>query len=230
MNKDIIKFIEAESDFEKLHRGSTTLVYQEALGATRLEIGPRWPTIKLALNLLAQVTPFPRILETGCLRKRFDYGAGCSTVVFCDFLNTLEQGGTLVSVDINQENVSLAAEVLKEQEYPEKVHYNFAHAHSVQWIKELFENDFVPPQEKYFDLVYLDSQDADLNDESITKQAQLHQAEEVFYTLHLSPRLILLDDNKLPFGGKCLLAKQRLWDSGRYILLYEDYQSLWLRK
>jgi len=225
-DENIISFCQQGSEFEEKHRG--LILYESA--NTGLEIGPRWPTFKIALNLIAQSTLSPRILETGCMRRVNDYAAGNSTLLFCDFLAGLELGGTLISVDNSEDSIYLASHVLEEQKYPKKVSYNFVKEHSVEYIMKLVTNTDMLPQDKLFDLVYLDSQDADPNDEAITLQSQIHQSEEVFYVLHLQPRMILLDDNKLPFGGKCRLSKERLWATNQYVLIYEDYQSLWLRK
>jgi hypothetical protein len=73
----------------------------------------RFYTFKAALNLFLQMGG-KTILETGCVRQLEDYGAGYSTVLFCDVLDKF--GGHLWSVDINPKNVEFCEQITKEWE------------------------------------------------------------------------------------------------------------------
>lgn len=194
--------------------------------------GGRWYTFKTALNLLKQLVPKPRILETGCVRLKDDYGAGYSTVIFADFLDYWSKlGGELVSVDISSLNILTAQSILMTQHHTSRAQVSLVKAHSVQYLASLVEeNTQAGYQKNYFDLIYLDSQDYDPVNFEATFAAQEHQSEEAFYSLHLEPKIILLDDNDQEAGGKTLLSKQRILDTDRYLLLYEGRQSLWLKK
>lgn len=191
----------------------------------RSRLDGRFPTMKLAFNLLLQ-RPNPTVVETGCIRLAEDFGAGCSTVLFCEFLQ--RYGGYLLSVDINPTNVELAAQLTSE------------------WrsVRELFLDDSIhflestlrafPRFPGTIDLLYLDSLDYPLqqlldlcardglplhDDEAIAARypelvlpPQQHCLAELraAQTLLTDNSIVLIDDNDLPGGGKSRLARKQL--------------------
>jgi len=72
----------------------------------RARMDSRWPTMRAALNLFLQ-RGGTRIVETGCVRQEDDYGAGYSSVLFCQVLS--RYGGHLWTVDISADNLSVCA-------------------------------------------------------------------------------------------------------------------------
>ena len=73
----------------------------------------RYATFKTALNLYLQQDG-KVIVETGCARQHGDYGAGLSSLLFCDFLS--RYGGHLWSIDISDANLKVCADITKEFE------------------------------------------------------------------------------------------------------------------
>ena len=208
----------------------------------RTRLDGRFPTMKLAFNLLLQ-RQNPTVVETGCIRLAEDYGAGCSTVLFCEFLH--RYGGCLFSVDITQAHVELAAQLTSE------------------WmpVRELFLGDSIhflestlrayPRFPGTIDLLYLDSLDYPLqqlldlcgrdglplhDDEAIAARyaelvlpPQQHCLAELraARSLLTENSIVLIDDNDLPGGGKSRLARQQLQEWG-WICLLDLQQTIWM--
>lgn len=208
-----------------------------------LSLGKRFHTMKAALTLFL-ARGGQTIVETGCQRLEDDWGAGCSTEVFSEFI--CHYGiGKMYSIDNNQENINFAAELTN----PE--------------VTEFICEDSVIALQKFrypmIDLLYLDSYDypyEELLDEfgrqddldlaierihnvsddyivqhfiDIIKPSQEHQVKELEAAedkLHENS-IILLDDYDLPGGGKCRLSHEWLLDHDWKPIL-TSYQSLWI--
>lgn len=76
----------------------------------RTKLDGRWATMKMALNLARQ-RGRDTIFETGCQRMKDDWGAGCSTTIFCEFVE--RYGGHLCSVDNNERHLKIAEELTR---------------------------------------------------------------------------------------------------------------------
>jgi len=174
----------------------------------------RFWTFKVALNLFLQ-RGGATIVETGCLRSKDDWGAGMSTLLFGEFCKKYNK--ILYTVDNNAKHLSIAKKITAP--FQDNIIYVLDDSHH-------FLNNLVIK----IDLLYLDSLDADPNNQQITREAQLHQLVEIQLALpKLSEKaIVLLDDNNLPFGGKPYLAKDFLLEKG-FTLLMDYHQSLWTK-
>jgi hypothetical protein len=213
----------------------------------RVKSDSRYLTFKTALNLFLQQKG-RTIVETGTTRLPDDWGAGMSTLLFADYLRTENPQGSLITIDIDTNNLNKCKEIT---------------AGFYKVIKYVL-SDSVEALKKYdgkpIDLLFLDSFDypygemlndyggqADLNEaikklneipeEEIEKKykdliepAQQHQLNEYLAVKDkLSDRaIVLLDDNDFPGGGKCRLTKEQLLKDG-WILLIDQQQSLWMK-
>ena len=208
----------------------------------RSRLDGRFPTMKVALNLFMQRAG-RTIVETGCVRMANDFGAGCSTVLFCEFLH--RYGGCLLSVDNNPDHLELAAKLTS----------------SWPATRELFLGDSVYFLETTLrgharfsgaiDLLYLDSFDYPVQQllEACSQAGLDHRDDEAiaarFPELVLPPQqhclaelraaepllhensIVLIDDNDLPGGGKSRLARQQLHDWG-WVCLLDSQQTVWI--
>ena len=175
----------------------------------------RFWTFKIALNLFLQKGG-NLILETGCLRLKDDWGAGCSTLIFGDFCTYFDK--KLLTVDSNRGNLEIARR--------ETIDYSQA----IEYISQDSLTFLADYKGEKIDLLYLDSFDASLSDEILTKKSQEHQLKEMQLILPSlsSEAIVLLDDNNLPFGGKTKLTKEFLL-SNNFKLLMDFHQSLFYR-
>src|SRR5574343_548394 len=213
--------------------------------ATPLSAGPRFDTLKIALNLFRQ-RHGRLIVETGCQRQLDDWGGGCSTQVFADSL--AHYGGKLVSIDISPENIATARQINPSP------YIDFICNDSVNGLSSLSTFDQI-------DLLYLDSFDypygqlldlyggktdivraidqlKQLNEttivqlhNSIIEPCQQHCLKEIQTAMPFlhSGSVILIDDNNLPGGGKARLANEYLETHG-WVLVHCSYQALWIHQ
>lgn len=224
---DCAAFISGRGWFDQLYR-------------TRLD--GRFPTMKLALNLFLQ-RQGRTIVETGCVRLANDFGAGCSTVLFCEFLQ--RYGGRLLSVDNNQDHLELAAELTAEWSSTRELFLG----DSVYFLESTIRAHGRFP--RTIDLLYLDSFDYPVHqileacardqinpvdDEAIAVRypelvlppqehclAELRAAQSLLH----EESIVLIDDNELPGGGKSRLARQQLREWG-WTCLLDLQQTLWV--
>jgi len=174
----------------------------------------RFWTMKIALNWLMQ-NKGENIVETGTTRILNDWGAGCSTVLFGEFVHRYQKN--LWTVDISEENLKVAKEATLE--YKKRIVY--CQDDSVHFLNN-FKSDI--------DLLYLDSVDCDPALLADNREAQNHALEEIkaAYEVLSLRACVLLDDNYFENGGKTKLAKEFL-RSRNWICLMDYYQSLWVR-
>jgi len=172
-----------------------------------------WP-FKIALNILLQ-RGGKRIVETGCVRQKNDWGGGMSTLIFAAFCH--RYGKKLYSVDIDPEAIATATKVTELF----RNNIEFKCQDSVEYLKKF-------PHE--IDLLYLDSMDCDVRPEADNRAAQEHQLAELnaaWANLHVRS-IVLLDDNNFINGGKTILTKEALRQSG-WLELLTWKCSLWIK-
>lgn len=222
---DINKFIYVNSEFEKKFSGP---------------LSARWNTFKAYLNLVSTGLPGQPIslLETGCMRQLDDWGGGCSTWMFADFLQNYTQDGTLVSIDIAPQNLKVAEYAINEAVGPlESRTFDFKTLCGDS-LAQLAQISVLPPaKDTRFEGIYLDSMDCDPRvpeGEEQTLESQQHQLNECRIALQLFSdklpfKVLMLDDNNLPWGGKCRLTKKYL-KSMFWTCVLDYQQSLWIQK
>lgn len=187
----------------------------------RVHLDARWPTMKVALNLLYQM-PEHRILETGCLRMADDWGGGMSTMLFAEFVS--QMGGHVVSVDNTPRHVEICRSVLG----PLNNYVDYIVGDSIVELRRMVEQNFAEPNTYQYDLIYLDSLDCPITGDA--SEAQQHQWRELNLAFNLAHdrTVILLDDNGFENGGKCKMSNAHLLSNG-WTCLMQHQQSLWIR-
>ncbi len=175
----------------------------------------RYWTLKTALTLFRQYGG-KKIVETGCMNKEDDWGAGQSTMIFAEYAQ--ENNCDFATIDINEKNIIFARG--KCQPWPERT--QFVCADSLKTLENWKEP---------IDLLYLDSYDTHHLDVAIAQASQNHQLKEFMLAEHcLSDHaVVLLDDNYFSNGGKTRKTKEYLLSHG-YLLIMDYEQSLWLRR
>lgn len=196
------KFIEVHSWFEDKYK---------------VKSDSRYFTFKVAMNYLKNMKPILaiNIVETGTTRLKDDWGGGMSTLLLADFMFTeMGRDSHLWTCDISAEAIKTCQEITSF--YNDQITYIVDD--SLHFLRNF---------DQKIDLLYLDSMDYPL-DGSSPIPCQEHQLEEVKLGMsHMEyGRLILLDDNDLPKGGKTKLAKEYL--SKKAECLYDFQQSLWI--
>lgn len=177
--------------------------------------------VRARQQLLDQSDEQVAIFETGCARAFEDYGAGYSTVIFDTLLQTMGKG-TLTSVDITPANVRVAQSFIKWKN--SRVLCDNSLTALGQWTFPI-------------DLLYLDSFDLDLNDDTPSAEHHLRELKLAWPLLRL-PALVAIDDN---FSGEYRPIGHRYKGSkGRLVREYlaaqdvapmlDTQQTLWLVK
>ena len=204
----------------------------------------RFWTFQVALNILNQRHDAPVIIETGCQRQADDLGAGMSTSIFAEYIDRYD--GTLHVVDNSRRHLQIAGECI--QQWDVDVYWH--HSDSVAWLKGY---------EGKIDLLYLDSYDYPIFQmskkyhpkfEKALKMMQPKTHAEIFMEFEDLARpcqehcvnefkavedqldadsIVLIDDNRLPGGGKPGLVKEYLIEQG-WICLLDFQQTLWVRR
>ncbi len=181
----------------------------------RHNFGKRRDTFRKTLDLLSE-RKAKILVETGTARigLRGAKGNGASTIVFATWAR--ENNAVLHSVDISKESINGAKEEVVRQGLVGGVKW-----HAEDSVKFLVK--FREP----VDFLYLDSYDYDKKDTSIQKASQEHHLEEfkaIESRLHENS-LVLIDDCRLPNGGKGKLAIEFMLGRG-WEMLMSDYQIL----
>lgn len=183
----------------------------------------RFPTFKIALNLLIQRTSSQRVIfETGT-QSMNDWAAGCSTSLFAEFC--LYYGGEVHSVDSNKIAIQKAREITKRFE-------DFITYYEDDSIKAI--NNF----QRKIDLIYLDSFDYPIgikNKEIVLVgdpvPSQQHILKEITAALPMlaNESIILIDDSNCIGGGKGALAVPFLESQG-WIVVYDNQQTVLIHR
>ncbi len=170
----------------------------------------RYSTLLQAMKLLSERNA-QVIIETGTSRYGSSncLGDGCSTLIFGDWVR--QNGGVFYSVDIDELAIERAVQGLGASS--EIVH--FINSDSVAFLK-----NFGRP----IDFLYLDSYDFE---EFNPNPSQQHHLNEVIaaYPWLTKNSVIMIDDCKLPHGGKGKLAIEYLLGRGWRILM-QSYQTI----
>lgn len=184
----------------------------QTLYAEKMEIR-KFPTFKIALNLFLQNNG-KIIVETGTIRVRDDWGPGYSTYIFGDFCKRYNR--RLYTVDNNATNIGMAKTLTEDF----SGHITYVVDDSIHFL-----STFDQP----IDLLYLDSLDCDpVNDNTVPQTHQLNELKTIYDKLPHSC-IVLLDDCQFLNGGKCKLTRDFLLSRG-WTLIYDFYQSLWIRR
>ena len=169
---------------------------------------------KLMMDALVTV-PSPLIVETGCVRQESGFSDdGMSTLIFDSYIH--ERGeGELISVDISQENVDLAREMVKN---PSSIYCS----DSIPFLLEL--NKHCKERNKFVDLLYLDSYDFNPYN---THPSALHHMYELCAILpSLRPGSIIVVDDNFQYVGKGLYIKKFMEHLNKP-RIYFGYQWMW---
>ena len=194
----------------------------EPLLPRHYNFGKRRDTFRCVLNWLeandGRVMVETGVARMGLLRAKSD---GASTIVFGTWAKQrgANKNAHLHSVDISQQNVDICQQTVKDEGLGEYVSLNVSD--SIAYLEAF---------EQAIDLLYLDSYDYDKRDPAIIKASQEHHLGEIKAAegrLH-EKSIILIDDCKLPGGGKGRLVIDYLLDRGWKILM-SQYQVVLVR-
>lgn len=181
----------------------------------KYNFGKRRDTLRETLRLLDE-RGAKNLVETGTARRGLSKskGDGASTVVFG--LWAKNNGAHLHSVDIDPESIAEAQQAVDGLDLGD--HVTLVTSDSVAFLA-----DYAKP----VDFLYLDSYDYHKTDTSIQVASQEHHLKEIeaiFDKLH-DRSIILIDDCRLPNGGKGKLAIDFLKSRG-WVVHMSDYQVL----
>jgi predicted O-methyltransferase YrrM len=157
-----------------------------------LNFGKRQITFKKAMDLMHQ-RGAKRLVETGVARAGLKNAKsdGASTIVFG--LWAKQNGASLDSVDLSEENVHVANETISREGLSDYVSTHVSDSVA-----------FLADYERPIDFLYLDSYDYDKYDKTEQKNCQIHHLKEFKAAednLH-DDTIVLIDDCRLPGGGK----------------------------
>ncbi|MDE2482222.1 MAG: class I SAM-dependent methyltransferase [bacterium] len=179
------------------------------------KLGHRYATFRMAfVEVLKSSGPDRACIETGCVREANDYGAGYSTMIIAELISWY--GGSLQTVDLNPKHIALCKKLT--EPFSDFITYHVGD--SVAFLKSW---------SKPIDFLYLDSYDyPQTPKEGPIEPSQRHCLAELEAALPQlrSGSIVLIDDARMPGGGKPGLAKHRLVELGAECLL-DDYQLLW---
>lgn len=170
----------------------------------------RYSTFKQVLDLMEQRS-VKVILETGtarCGASNFA-GDGGSTIIWGNWAN--DHKAQVYSVDIDSYALSCASQATKA--------YN-SNIRFVQQDSITFLRDF----KGTIDLLYLDSFDFDLQNPTPSQEHHLKEIIAVYPHLHQNT-IIMIDDCKLPHGGKGKLVIAYLLERG-WKIIANQYQVI----
>lgn len=166
----------------------------------RKNLGGRYPTFKIAFDLLLQM-PSRHIVETGCIRMENDWGAGLSTMLFGEFCSI--NNGKLTSVDIVPSHLETSKKITEKYNHV----ITYVESDSIAFLRE-YKNPI--------DLLYLDSMDIPVWDPNTDKTpCQQHNLNEFIAAedkLHL--KSIVLIDDYFNGNGKGRLTEQYMMAKG----------------
>jgi predicted O-methyltransferase YrrM len=177
--------------------------------------GKRRDTYLKAMNMMTE-RGASVLVETGVARHGLAYSKsdGASTIVFGIYAKN--NGAKLYSVDINPDNIATCQKTIDKMNLSSYVELNTAD--SIKYLNAFTQK---------VDFLYLDSYDYNRNKPEIIKDSQAHHLEEIKAVekkLHENS-IILIDDCKLPGGGKGKSAIKYLKSKGWKIVI-NKYQVL----
>ncbi len=214
--------------------------------------GSRFSTFKIALNLLNQ-RGGSNIVETGCVRMDNDFGAGMSSFIFCDYLS--HYGGHLWTVDISPQNIATCERITAAYKdirtcvindsvnfltlfgsvpgSSGKIDLLYLDSYDYPYFEMLDRYGYKTNQKAAIDtLNSISEEEALLKHGDLIGPCQQHCLNELMAALPFchDDTIILIDDNNFKGGGKSRLAKKWLLESGKYQLLLDNHQTLWIRR
>ena len=178
-----------------------------------LSLGNRRFSFETGLCLLNQYSTNPLIVETGAART---HGDGRATVIFGAYAS--HHGGRVVTIDISKDGMDNCKELTKEFEK----HITYAIEDSLVYLPTITEK---------IDFLYLDSMDCPPQDDADASVSQQHNLNEFLLAeKNLSDHaIIMIDDVAFVSGGKARKTHEYMISRGCYLLVFKDYQSVWLK-
>lgn len=184
----------------------------------RYDFRRRRDTLRHALRLM-EARGARTLVETGSARAGLEQPKreGASTVVFATWARL--HGAVLHSVDLDPKSVEGARRAVAALGLEERVRFHVGD--SVAFLRTF---------DQPVDFLYLDSYDYDRKDPEVQRASQLHHLRELEA---IEPRLhegsvVLIDDCRLPGGGKGKLVIERMLASG-WRVVRSEYQVLLVR-
>lgn len=182
------------------------------------QTGARQHSFRLMIEHIKKI-PNPVIVETGCARTENNFhGDGMSTLIFDNYINTYN--GEFYSVDISPNSVNFAKSKISTKT---QIHCR----DSVGFLYEL--NNTFRNQNKFVDLLYLDSFDFDKSNPHPSSVHHLKELVAIMGSLK-SGTMIAVDDN---FGdsfnrnGKGMYVEEFMKAIDRP-LIHDGYQLVWI--
>ncbi|NDA63551.1 MAG: class I SAM-dependent methyltransferase [Chitinophagia bacterium] len=174
--------------------------------------GKRKASFELMLQKISAKSR-PLIIETGCVRRLENFGDGMSTVIFDKYID--QNDGECYSIDINPNNIELAKSITKK--------VNLICSDSISYLFE--KNKELRQQNRYVDLLYLDSFDFDAYN---PHPSAMHHIMELLciWPSCQSGTIIAVDDNFEGGNGKGKYIKQFMTSIG-VPPIYDGYQIVW---
>ena len=175
----------------------------------------RFPTTRLAMNLVDGLGHPPHMVETGCIRMLDDWGAGYSTYLWGRFCQ--ERSGSIITIDYSAANM----EVCKRATAAFSDVITYVVEDSLTALAKL---------DKKIDLLYLDSMDVPLAGEYDIKICQEHNLKEMLLAEPLlHEKSVVLIDDHMSNGGKGLLTRDYLISRG-WTLIYALQQLVFIKR
>jgi len=187
-----------------------------------LKTDKRGPSFAMMLDHLDQIQN-PLIVETGCARREDNFdGDGMSTLILNEYVK--EFGGEFHSVDIEQANVDFV-----------KQRCNNTHSHCSDSVKFLYEfNEQLRNQNRYIDLLYLDSFDLDIQNPHPSSLHHIFELTAIKASLKKGA-MVVVDDNILCIDQTT--NETKMVGKGDYVdqyfkmlgieKIYSGYQWVW---
>jgi len=186
---------------------------QDVMTVVAKKLKERAETVRYQFDWLV-ARPDPQVVETGCVRARYDWSAGYFTWLCGTLLETANKG-RLTSVDVDGRNCGVARELCRKLSRVEVLQSD-----SVEYLK----TRAVPA-----DLIYLDSMDTYVDGFDRHALAETQAAE----TCIKPDGLFVFDDTPSDgnggWTGKGRLAVPYLIDRGWRVLPESGYQTLLVR-
>ena len=135
---------------------------------------------------------------------------GCSTVIFGQFADIV--GARLFSVEADRNYCREAQNAVAEV----KESVRITQGEPGMFLKEFGEG--------LIDFLYLDSSDFEENSPRSSQELMKTQLEAAYDKLHVGS-VVMVDDCRLPYGGKCFYVKQVLLSRG-WTLILSEYQQI----
>jgi len=190
-------------------------LYQDPLEKRISPQDKRFITFKKAFELMEE-RRVKTIVETGTARygaNNFE-GDGGSTILFSDWASSHE-GCKVYSVDISKECIKAAEPAVA----PYQKAVSLICSDSVDFLKNFNQK---------IDFLYLDSYDFDSTNPSPSQYHHLKEIEAAYDKL-TSRSIVMIDDCRLPYGGKGKLVIEYLLQRG-WKILEDQYQVILIKE